>query len=230
MLKKDLKEDKRLSDTVLEEIAGKITRPLVDTIKYFHEPFQRRVLFLLYAVNLTKPAALEEISSILDYPYKRVWVFVRDLEKKGIVKPQRISAKEWGSLKLGKSIRIHLLRGIFKQKLEKFRGKPPTLYMYRDLCILKQAPISELAKEESLMLIGKRFEKEFSELMSIIDKKYKSEILTDASYVWAKLQPVFEGLKSYGILKFELSSTELDIQVTTAKEEYNVTVPLPSSP
>lgn len=229
VLKKDLKEDRQPSNTVLEEIAGKITRPLVDTIKYFYDPFQRRVLFLLYAVNLAKPASIGEISSILNYPYKKVWVFLKDLEKRGIIKAQFMSANEWGSLRLGKSIRICLPKGIVKQKLEKFQGRPPTLYLFCDLCVLKGAPISEVIKEESLLLIEERFEKEFSELMLTIDKKYKSEILQDASYVWKKLQTVFKSLESYGILKVEVGSTELNIQTNLAQAEYNATIPLPSS-
>ena len=224
-MQKDPKEDKQFSNSALEEVIEKITRPLVDTIRYFHDPFQRRVLFLLYALNLTKPASLEEISSILNYRHKKVWVFIRDLEKRGIVKAQIISAKEWGSLRLGKNIRMHLPKGIVRQKLEKFKGRPPTVYTYCDLCLLKQAPMLELIKEENLLLIEERFEKEFLELMSIIDEKYKSEILMDAFYVWEKLQTVFEGLKSYGILKLELRSTELDIQTTTTQADYKVTIP-----
>jgi|GEM_PF-5056849 len=205
-----------------DELAQKLTRPLVDIIK-FCDAKERPLLFLLYCINLFKPAFTSELSSILGYEYRKVWRILKKLEERRVIEKINLNPEDWVRLE-HEDITLYLQKEYFHRHTCKIDGKLPEAYVWSDVVSIDRTNLINLAHNSQYLM--SRIEEILMDFVNTLNSKSRSKLTDDVKFLISRMQKVVSILRTEGIIKIDMQENQISVIVPTKKGDYMIRVPV----
>lgn len=205
-----------------DELVEKLTEPLVDIIEFFN-PKDRRALFLLYCVNLFKPAFTSELSSILGYNNKKVWYLIKKLKERGVIEKINLNPQNWVKFEHD-GITLYLPKEYFHRHTSKIEGKLPDAFMWRGFMKINRERLIRSIAEDSQHLLS-RIENLLMDFVNQLSKSKRGELLEDAIFVISRMQKLVSVLQTEGMIRFTIQENHRSVVVSTGKGNYLIPIP-----